>query len=154
MGVGSLRGLLLGIALVALAMGEGCSPAPIDDSAGAASAVEQWLTEAASPAGDRGWRWLHRNTQEQNYLDAIDVYQREADSADWQRFGWRVTGARLHDGEYRVDLWVDDEPSSIPRFLINRGLLNLVTIEDGSEVAVVAVEIQPADGAFGILGSP
>jgi hypothetical protein len=133
---------------------QGCSLASVDDSSGAANAVEQWLTEAASRTGDRGWRWLHRVTQEQNYLDAVDVYQREADSADWQRFDWQVTGARLFDGEYRVDLSVDDDLSTIPRFLVDRGLLTLVTSDDGSKVAVVAVEIQPGDGTFGILGSP
>lgn len=153
-----MRGLWTWRWLVALAWSvvliQGCSPALVDRSNDAADAVEAWLIEAAGGAStDRGWHWLHENTQEQNYGGASDVYEREAASADWLGFRWRVTGARFHDGEYRMDLWVDN-PSSIPRFLVNRGLLNLVTIEDGSEIAVVAVEMQPADGTFGILGAP
>lgn len=66
---------------------------------------------------------------------------------------WQVTGARLHDGEYHVNLSVT-EPSTIPAFLVNRGLIHLVTVGGVSELGDVVVEFQPEDGTFGLLGSP
>lgn len=116
----------------------------------AAEWVRAWLTAAGGAAADRGWSLLHPATREQRYQGMQARYVADVERADWRRFAWAVEASRFHDGEYRVELAVG-ATDAIPRFLIEKGLIQLVPAGQGTQETVVVVELTPNREEGGVL---
>ena len=109
--------LLLGIGTVVIARG---SPPSWDTANGI---VDAWLAEMAKPSGDRGWSLLSAEAQAIAYEGDAQVYWRDLEGVDWEQVSWAPANGHVDDGAYYLGgVWLRSHPSTLPRFLVERGL--------------------------------
>lgn len=85
--------------------------------------VDEWLSAMAEPSGDRGWSFLSAEAQSMIYDDDPQVYWGDLDKADWTQVAWASANGYVDDGVfYSGYVWLRSHPSTLPRFLVERGL--------------------------------
>ena len=85
--------------------------------------VDEWLTAMAEPSGDRGWSFLSEEAQTMIYHDDPQAYWDDLGKADWAQVAWAPANGYVDDGVfYSGYVWLRSHPSTLPRFLVERGL--------------------------------
>lgn len=85
--------------------------------------VDEWLSAMAEPSGDRGWSFLSAETQTMIYDDDPQAYWEDLGTADWAQVAWAPANGYVDDGVfYSGYVWLRSHPSTMPRFLVERGL--------------------------------
>lgn len=85
--------------------------------------VDRWLASMREPSGDRGWGWLSTETQRLIYDDDPNAYRSDLEGVDWSTVAWAPANGYVDDGVYYSGyVWLRSHPSTLPRFLIERGL--------------------------------
>lgn len=122
-----MRGVALGVvaALLLLAVGTVWVVArgapPSWDTAN--GMVNRWLATMAEPSGDRGWSFLSAEAQTMIYDDDPQAYWDELAQVNWAQVAWAPANGHVDDGAfYAGSVWLRSHPSTLPRFLIERGL--------------------------------
>lgn len=117
--------LLLGIGTVVIARG---SPPSWDTANGI---VDAWLAEMARPSGDRGWSLLSAEAQAIAYQGDADAYWNDLDEVDWEQVAWAPANGHVDDGVYYLGgVWLRSHPSTLPQFLVERGLVTAGCVDD------------------------
>jgi hypothetical protein len=104
-------GLVLGGVVIGLLV-----LAPLLEIGGAAAAQQiasDWLVEAASGAGDRGWTRLDGETRTLVFADDLDQYIEIADDSDWSSFQWSILYS-LRDEPFNYDVAIAFEGTLPP----------------------------------------
>lgn len=83
-------------------------------------------------AGDaaRAWELMHPVTRSDVYHGLQPDFARDVASAQWGRFVWEVRPATFADVHYFVDLRLANGLESVPRFLMERGLIHTYGVGD------------------------
>jgi hypothetical protein len=104
-------------------------------------------------AGDaaRAWELMHPVTRSDVYHGLQLDFTRDVASAQWGRFAWEVQPANFFDVHYLVDLRLANGLESVPRFLMDRGLIHIQGVGDAL-VPYVGVRIDEP-GEDGVLSS-
>lgn len=85
--------------------------------------VDEWLSAMAEPSGDRGWSFLSDEARTMIYDDDPQAYWDDLGKADWAHVAWAPAKGYVDDGVfYSGYVWLRSHPSTLPRFLVERGL--------------------------------
>lgn len=85
--------------------------------------VNEWLAAMAAPSGDRGWSFLSPEAQTMIYRDDPQSYWDDVAEVDWAQVAWAPANGHVDDGAFYAGyVWLRSHPSTLPRFLIERGL--------------------------------
>lgn len=85
--------------------------------------VDSWLEAMAEPSGDRGWSFLSTEAQTMIYRGDHQAYWDDLEQVDWARVAWAPANGHVDDGAfYSGYVWLRSHPSTLPRFLLERGL--------------------------------
>ncbi len=136
--VGVIWGLLvLGAVLVVV----GAPPG----SAAANRVIDSWLVAMTQPSGDRGWSLLSPQTQALTYDGDAERYWSDVAQVNWAEVAWAPTQGRVDDGAFYLGhVWLRSHPSTLPRFLIERGL----AVESCTDDIAFGVHLQMSVGWF------
>lgn len=92
--------------------------------------VDGWLGSMQEPSGDRGWSLLSAQTQSLIYDNDARQYWSDLDGVDWSEVAWAPANGHVDDGAYYSGyIWLRSHPSTLPRFLIQRGIATPDCIE-------------------------
>lgn len=92
--------------------------------------VDSWLAALAEPTGDRGWSRLSTEAQHLIYGNDPNEYWSDLDDVDWSQVAWAPANGYVDDGAYYGGyIWLRSHPSTLPRFLIERGIATPDCIE-------------------------
>ncbi len=93
--------------------------------------VDSWLAEMAVPSGDRGWSSLSPEAQSMIYSDKPEEYWSDLEQVDWTKVAWAPAVGFVDDGVfYSGNAWLRSHPSTLPRFLVERGLVTPSCVDD------------------------
>jgi len=119
-----MRGITLAVvaALLLLAVGTVWVGAPPSGDS-ADRMVDEWLAGMAATSGDRGWSFLSAEAQTMVYDDDPQAYWDDLAAVEWTGVAWAPANGYVDDGVfYSGYVWLRSHPSTLPRFLIERGL--------------------------------
>jgi hypothetical protein len=95
------------------------------------SVIDDWLARMASSSGDRGWSSLSIEAQEDAYAGDRNGYLDDVTAVDWSQVAWAPAMGRIEDGAfYQGNVSLLSHPSTLPRFLVERGLAGAMCIDD------------------------
>jgi hypothetical protein len=85
--------------------------------------VDSWLAAMSEPSGDRGWSFLSSAAQTMVYRGDPQAYWEDLEQVDWAQVDWAPANGHVDDGAfYSGYAWLRSHPSTLPRFLVERGL--------------------------------
>lgn len=85
--------------------------------------VDSWLATMSEPSGDRGWSFLSPEAQTMIYRDDPQAYWDDLEQVDWAQVVWAQANGYVDDGAYYSGyVWLRSHASTLPRFLVERGL--------------------------------
>jgi hypothetical protein len=115
--------LVIGVAAVVIGAPTG--------STAANQVVDSWLQAMAQPSGDRGWSRLSPETQEIVYGDDPARFWSDLSEVEWSEVAWAPARGHVDDAvSYLGDVWLRSHPSTLPRFLVERGLAAVSCTDD------------------------
>lgn len=107
--------------------------------------VDTWLAAMAEPTGDRGWSRLSAEAQMMLYDGDPDAYWSDLEGIGWADVTWAPANGYVDDGVfYSGYVWLRSHPSTLPRFLIERGLASPHCVEG----APFGIDVQMRLGWF------
>lgn len=107
--------------------------------------VDAWLEGVAEPSGDRGWSRLAAETQSRIYGGDANEYWNDLDAVDWSEVAWAPANGHVDDGAFYLgDVWLRSHPSTLPRFLLERGLATASCVDE----APLGISLQMRVGWF------
>lgn len=112
-----------------------------------------WIDQVRDPTGSRGWEQLGDSIRA-IYRDDLDAYLADVDAVDWSslRLG-PATDVWGDDGFAHVVAPLESAPSTVPRFLLERGIVHGVCDENGPVGIAVYEDRRPfAGGRFDLSG--
>ena len=105
-----------------------------------ANRFEDWLEAVSGGAGDRGWSYLGSDAHVAGFAGSREDYLADARAADWSKFRWgEPATVWTDDGFAHVVASLLSEPSTVPRFILDRRLVHGIC-EDGRPVAIGVYE--------------
>jgi hypothetical protein len=123
-----------------------------------ANRFEDWLDAVSGGAQDYGWSYLGSDAHVAGFVGSREDYLADARSADWSEFRWgEPETAWTDDGFAHVVAPLLSEPSTVPRFILDRRLVHGIC-EDGRPFAIGVYEdrslFRPGGmGGGGLAGS-
>jgi hypothetical protein len=124
-----------------------------------ANRLEDWLEAVSGGAEDRGWSYLGSGAHVGGgFVGSREAYLADARSADWSEFRWgEPETVWTDDGFAHVVAPLRSEPSTVPRFILDRRLVHGIC-ENGRPVAIGVYEdrslFRPGGmGSGGLAGS-
>ncbi len=118
-----------------------------------ANRFEDWLDAASGGADDRGWSYLGSDAHVTGNVGSRDAYLADARSSDWSEFRWgEPETVWTDDGFAHVVAPLLSEPSTVPRFILDRRLVHGVCGEDGRPVGIGVFEDRSLFRAGGMGG--
>ena len=119
-----LAGLAIGTILLA-ARGVPTGATSVD------SVVDDWLAGMAAPFGDRGWSYLSIEAQREAYARDQTAYLDDVSAVDWSQVAWTPAIGHVEDGAFYLgNVSLLSHPSTLPPFLVERGLAGAMCIDD------------------------
>lgn len=93
--------------------------------------VDRWVQALAEPSGDRGWSLLSPETQVSVYGGDPERYRADLDTVVWAPVVWAPAFGYVDDGRfYSGSVSLLSHPSTLPRVLVERGLVGPFCIDD------------------------
>lgn len=93
--------------------------------------VDRWVQALAEPSGDRGWSLLSPETQVSVYSGDPERYRADLDTVEWSSVVWAPAFGYVDDGRfYSGSVSLLSHPSTLPRVLVERGLVGPFCIDD------------------------
>lgn len=85
--------------------------------------VDSWLAAMSESSGDRGWSFLSTEAQSMIYQGDRQTYWDDLEQVDWGQVAWAPASGHVDDGVfYSGSVWLRSHPSTLPRFLVQRGI--------------------------------
>jgi hypothetical protein len=138
-GVLGIIGGLLVIGAVVVVLG-----APTGSRA-ANRVVDSWIEAMAQPSGDRGWSQLSPETRTLVYGGDPERFWNDIAEVDWAAVAWAPAQGRVDDGAFYLgNVWLRSHPSTLPRFLVERGL----AVESCTDGVPFGIHLQMSIGWF------
>ena len=118
-----------------------------------ANRFEDWLQAVSGGAEDYGWSYLGSDAHVTGYVGSRDSYLADARSADWSEFRWgEPETVWTDDGFAHVVAPLLSEPSTVPRFILDRRLVHGVCDERWRPVGIGVFEDRSFFRAGGMGG--
>ena len=133
--------LVAAVALLVASCGVGGPPIGVER---AERQVSDWLEALKAGDAERAWSAVASETQAANYPDGEQAFAADVRAADWASVGWRVGGeSSWRDVVWAVYVEVDDGLAGVPRFLLDRALVQPWIVEHTERGIVVFVDPGP-----------